>query len=326
MKTRITELFGISYPIVQGAMHWIANAELAAAVSNAGGLGIISSARFPDGEGLRREVLRAKELTENPFAVNLSLNPVMRATARPRPNEEFVQVLIEEKVPIAETSGARSPEEVIPVLHAGGVKVIHKAATIRHAVKAQDCGADAIALVGFENGGNVGMEDTTTMVLIPRATEVIRVPLLAGGGIADGRSLGAALSLGADGVLMATRFMATVESPVHPAFKEWMLRAQENETVLVQRSIRNTHRALRNRAAEEVLAMEARGATVEELLPFVSGDLYRECVLGGRLEDGLAYCGQVVGLLHDVPTVQQVVDRTVAEARATALRLSELLA
>lgn len=320
LKTRITEMLGIEYPIIQGGMQWISRAELAAAVSNAGGLGIITSATFKDGDELRKEVLKAKELTDKPFGVNISLFP----SVRPLPNDEFVAVVAEERLAAVETSGVKSPAEFIPRLHAAGVKVIHKAATVRHALKGAQAGADAVTVVGYENGGAVGMEDVTTMVLVPRAVDQIPVPVIAGGGIADARGFVAALALGAEGVVIGTRFMATRESPVHPRFKEWMLKSRENETVLVERSIRNTHRALRNEAAEKVLELEARGASFEELLPWIAGENYRKVVLEGELAAGMAYCGQAVGLIDRIPTVKEVIDGIIDGARAIYERLASI--
>lgn len=320
LKTRVTEMLGIKYPIIQGGMRLVSCAELAAAVSNAGGLGILTSTNFESGDKLRQEVLKTKELTDKPFGVNISLNP----TIRKLPNDEFVDVIIEEQVAVVETSGTKSPEEFIPRLHAGGVKVIHKTATVRHARKGEQVGADAVAVVGIENGGNVGMEDVASMVLIPKTVQIVQVPVIAGGGIGDARGFVAALALGAEGVLIGTRFMATRESPAHPKFKEWMLRSQENETALVQRSIRNTHRTLRNKAVEKTLELEARGATLEELLLWISGDNYRRVVIEGELDAGMAYCGQVVGLINDLPTVKEVIDNLISGAQAIGGRLSAL--
>lgn len=318
LKTRITEIFGIKYPIIQGGMLWVSCAELAAAVSNAGGLGILTSANLENGDELRKEVLKVKELTDKPFGVNISLNPATRRL----PNDEFIEVIIEEHVPVVETSGTRSPEELIPRLHGAGVKIIHKVVTARHALKGEQVGADAVAVIGFENGGNVGMEEVTSMVLIPKTVQVVQVPVIAGGGIGDARGFVAALALGAEGVLIGTRFVATRESPAHPKFKEWLLRSQENETVLVQRSIRNTHRSLRNKAVEKTLELEARGATLEELFPWISGANYRRVVIEGELDVGIAYCGQVVGLINDIPTVKEVIEGIINGAQVIGERLS----
>jgi nitronate monooxygenase len=319
-KTRITEMLGIQYPIIQGGMLWLSQAELAAAVSNAGGLGIITSANFNSAAELRAEIRKTKSLTDRPFGVNLSLFPAMKSI----PNDEFVSVIAEEGIKAVETSGAKSPEEFIPRLHAAGVKVIHKTATVRHAKKGEQAGADAVTVVGCENGGAVGMEDVTAMVLVPKAVDTMQVPLIAGGGIADARGFVAALALGAEGVVIGTRFMATKECPTHPKFKEWMLKARENETVLVERSIRNTHRALRNKAAEKVLEMESKGATLEQLMAWISGENYRKVMLEGELEAGMAYCGQAVGLINDIPTVKEVIDGIVNGARTIGNRLTKI--
>lgn len=311
-------MLGIKYPIIQGGLLHIARSELAAAVSNAGGLGIITSANFRNGEELRQEILRVKELTDKPFGVNISLNPITRQT---RPNAEFVDVIINEGVTVVETSGKRGPEEFVSRLHDANVKVIHKVATYRHALKGEQAGADAIEVVGFENGGNVGMEDVTTMVLVPKVAVNVKVPVIAGGGIGDARGFIAALALGAEGVLMGTRFVATVESPVHDTFKRWMIRAQENETMLVQRSIKNTHRTLKNTAALKVAELEAEGAAFEKLFPWISGEKYRNVVMEGQLDTGMAYCGQVVGLINDVPTVKEVIDSMINESLVIGERL-----
>jgi len=320
LKTRVTEILGIKYPIVQGGMRWVSCAELAAAVSNAGGLGIIASTNFESSDELRREVLKTKELTDKPFGVNISLFPAIKKL----PNDEFIDVIIEERVAAVETSGTKSPEEFITRLHAAGVKVIHKTATVRHACKGEQVGADAVAVVGIENGGNVGMEDVTTMVLVSKTAKIVQAPVISGGGVYDAGGFVAALALGAEGVLIGTRFMATRESPAHPKFKEWMLKSQENETVLAQRSIRNTHRTLINKAVEKTLELESRGATLSELLPWISGDNFRRVVIEGELDAGMAYCGQVVGLINDIPTVKEVIDDLISGALAIGERLSAM--
>lgn len=320
LRTRITEMLGIRYPIIQGGMLWIARAELAAAVSNAGGLGIITSANFTNGKELREEVRRVKSLTDKPFGVNISLFPAVR----PLPNEEFVDVIIDEGVKAVESSGMRSPEEFVPQLKKGGVTIIHKVANVRHAVTAERVGADAVAIVGTEGGGHTGMNDVTTLVLVPLAVKALKVPVIAAGGIGDARGFVAALALGAEAVIMGTRFMATKECPAHPKFKEWLLQAKETDTVLVERSIRNTARALRNKAAEKVLEMEARGASLEELLTVISGENYKKVFLNGELDAGVASSGQVVGLINDIPSVKEVIDNIITEAKVIGQRLTSL--
>lgn len=311
-------MLGIEYPIIQGGMMWLSRAELAAAVSEAGGLGIITSANFDTAQELREEIRKVKSLTDKPFGVNINLFPAIR----PILNEGFIETLIEEGVKTVETSGVRSPAEYIPRLKQGKVKVIHKVATVRHAVKAADAGADAVAVVGVENGGATGMEDITTMILVPIAVDKLKVPVIAGGGIVDGRGFVAALALGAEGVVIGTRFIATQECPAHLNFKEWMLRSRENETILVMRSIRNTHRVLKNKAAEKVMKMEARGTSVEELLSVIGGENYKKVFLEGSLDSGMASCGQAVGLISDIPTVKEVIDRIIAEAKTVGQHLT----
>ena len=320
IKTRITEMLGIQYPIIQGGMIWLAKAELAAAVSNAGGLGIITSAELSSPEELRQEIRKTKDLTDKPFGVNINLFPA----TRPMPNNEFIDVLIEEGVKVVETSGVRSPEEYIPRLRSSNVKVIHKVATVRHAAKAAQMGVDAVSVVGVENGGHTGIDDVTTIILVPLAADLLAVPLIAGGGIGDARGFVAALALGADGVVMGTRFIATRECPAHPRFKEWMLRIKETDTVLVERSIRNTSRSIRNKAAEKVLEMEARGASLEELLTITTGKNYKKVLLEGELDAGIASCGQIVGLIQDIPTVKEVIDNIITGAEIIGQRLSSL--
>lgn len=319
-KTRITEMLGIQYPIIKGGMAVISRAELVAAVSNAGGLGILISAHFTSGEELRQEIRRTKNLTNKPFGVNISLFP----SQKPLPNSDFVDVIIDEKVAVAETSGIRGPGEFAPRLKKGGVKLIHKCAYVKHAVVAEREGADAVTVVGVENGGATGMEDVTTMVMVPLAVDAVKIPVLAGGGIGDARGLVAALALGAEGVVMGTRFMAVKESPLHPRAKEWMLRSKETDTVIVERSIRNTHRSLRNKATDKVLDMESKGATLQDLLPFIGGQGAHKVYIDGDLDAGMAYCGEVVGQINDIPTCQEVIDRMVKGAMSIRERLDKV--
>ena len=318
-KTRVTEMLGIEYPIIAGGMMWLSRAEFAAAVSNAGGLGIITSANLRTAPKLREEIRKARSLTDKPLGVNINL--FSRAVAM-WPNDEFVEVVIDEGIEMVETSGVRSPEEYIPRLRQGNVKVLHKVATVRHALKAEQVGADLVGIVGIENGGAVGMDDVTTMVLIPVAANTLTVPIVAGGGIGDARGFVAALALGAEGVVIGTRFMATQECPAHPAFKEWMIRSKETDTLLVERSIRNTHRVLKNKAAEKVLELETRGAPIEEFLPLIGGEANEKMFLKGDLDAGIAHCGQVVGLINYIPTVKELIEDIVNGAQAVGKRLA----
>lgn len=319
-KTRVTEILGIEYPIICGGFGTVPQVELAAAVSNAGGFGIIASAYYGTPEALRDAIRKVKSLTDRPFGVNISLFP----SVRPIPNREFVEVIVEEGVKAVESSGHRAPEEYMPRLKEGRVIVIHKAATVRHCLKGQEIGADMIAIVGVENGGATGMEDVGTVVLVPILANAAKVPIIAGGGFADGRGLVAALALGAEGVVMGTRFLATQECPVHPKFKEWLVRASERDTVLTMRSVQNTHRVLRNKATEELLKLEARGASLEEMMTFIGRDATRRVMFDGDLDAGQAVAGQAVGLIHDIPTVKELIDRIVGEAEAIIKRLYNL--
>jgi nitronate monooxygenase len=298
----------------------ISRAQLAGAVSNAGGLGIVASATFSTPKELREEIRRTKSLTDKPFGVNINLFPA----SRPMPNEEFIDTLIEEGVRVVETSGQRSPEPYMEQLKKGKVKVIHKAATVRHAVKAEQAGADIVAVAGFESGGNIGTDDITTFVLVPRTVDSVKVPVVAAGGIADGRGFVAALALGAEGVVIGTRFMATHECPIHPRYKEWMVRSTEKDTAVVMRSIQNAHRVLKNKACEKTQEMEAMGAPLDELFTVIRGEMGRRVIEEGELDAGLALCGLNVGLMNDVISVKALIDQIVNEARAIGERLSSM--
>jgi nitronate monooxygenase len=320
-KTRVTEILGIEYPIIAGGMMWLSTAEFAAAVSNAGGLGIITSANFTTASGLREEIRKAKSLTDKPIGVNINL--FLREGA-PWPTEEFIGVVIEEGIEAVETSGIRSPAEYIPRLKEANVKVMHKVTTVRHALSAEQAGADIVGIIGSAQGGAVGMDEVTTMVIVPATVDALKVPVVAGGGIGDARGFVAALTLGAEGVIIGTRFMATKECPGHPKFKEWLLRARENDTVILERSIRMTHRALKNRATEKVLEMESRGASLEELLPLIGGESNKKLLFEGELDAGIAHCGQIVGLINEIPTVKELIEGIMVEAKAIIKRLASL--
>jgi nitronate monooxygenase len=314
MKTRITELFGIEHPIIQGGMHHVGYAELASAVSNAGGLGIITGLTQPSPDDLRREIARCRDMTDRPFGVNLTILPTLRAV----PYDEYLRAIIESGVKIVETAG-RNPEPYLPPLHGAGVKVIHKCTSVRHALKAERLGCDAASVDGFECGGHPGEDDVPNMILLPRAAEELSIPFVASGGMADGRSLVAALALGADGMNMGTRFIATKEAPVHENVKRALVEADELQTRLVMRPLRNTERVLNNAAVEEVLRIEReKGAalTIDDIRHLVAGQLGREVLQEGKLDAGVWSCGMVAGLIHDVPTVKQLIDRIMAEARA----------
>jgi NADH:quinone reductase (non-electrogenic) len=319
MRTRITDLLHIRYPIICGGMFRVGRAELAAAVSEAGGLGIITSATHETAEQFREEIRKVRALTKLPFGVNLNLFP----SSRPVPNDAYIEVMLEEGIRIVETSG-RSPEPFMKVLKDNGVIVIHKVAGVRYAKTAERLGVDAVSVVSFETGGHPGMEDVGHVVMVPQAVDAVKIPVLAGGGIADGRGLAAALALGAEGVVMGTRFMATQESLVHEHVKQWMIGATEMDTALIQKSIGSTSRVARNKIALEVMEAEQRGATLEELLPLISGKRNVQVYHEGDVDAGIWSCGQSVGLIKDIPTVAVVIERIVSEARLAISRLNSL--
>ena len=311
MKTRITELFGIEHPIIQGGMHYVGFAELAAAVSNAGGLGIITGLTQRTPELLAKEIARCRDMTDKPFAVNLTFLPSF--TAPPYP--EYIAAIREGGVKIVETAG-RSPEQYMPALKAAGIKVIHKCTSVRHSLKAEKIGCDAISVDGFECGGHPGEDDMPNMILLPRAGEELTVPFVASGGMADGRSLVAALALGAEGMNMGTRFIATREAPVHQNVKQALVDATELDTRLVMRSLRNTERVLRNAGVDKLLEIEREKGSalkIQDIHEQVAG-VYPKVMIEGDMDSGAWSCGMVVGLIRDVPTVKELIDRTMAEA------------
>jgi len=290
-KTRLTELLGIKYPIICGGMRNLSRAELVAAVSDAGGLGILDSSRFKSAGELREEIVRTRELTPKPFGVNITLFPWGDAAL----NDQFIDVIVEEKVRAVETSGFRGPGEFIERLHKGNVRLIHKVAAVKHALAAEKEGADAVTIVGFEQGGALGRDDWTTFILVPRAVDELKIPVLAGGGIADARGLVAALALGAEGVVMGTLFMATSECITHPAFKKWMVNARETDLAMIGQTIGRKSRVIKNEVTEDILKMEVSRASAEEITRIMgeqgSGNVYFD----GNVAEGIAGCGQVVG-------------------------------
>jgi len=316
-KTKVTEMLHIEYPIIQGGMQWIARAELVSAVSNAGALGILSALTFPSPEELAAEIRKTKELTNKPFGVNLSFLP----TLRPANYDAYIDVILQEGVKIVETAG-RSPEPYMERLKAAGIKVIHKCTAVRFARTAQRIGCDIVSIDGFECAGHPGEEDVTSLILIPRTVDSLDIPVIASGGFGDGRGLVAALALGASGVNMGTRFLASQEAPIHTQVKEWLVKSSERDTMLVMSSLRNTERVLRNAVAEKVSGMEKQGATLEELAPLLSGEKGLEVLKTGELDRGLVSCGQVVGLIQYIPTVKQLVEDIVHEAEEVMSRFS----
>ncbi|WP_169569136.1 NAD(P)H-dependent flavin oxidoreductase [Sneathiella limimaris] len=324
MKTKITELFGIQHPIIQGGMHYVGFAELAAAVSNAGGLGIITGLTQKTPGDLANEIARCKEMTDKPFGVNLTFLPGF--TAPPYP--EYIKAIIEGGVKIVETAG-RSPEAYMPALKDAGIKVIHKCTSVRHSLKAEKIGCDAVSVDGFECGGHPGEDDIPNMILLPRAAEELSIPFVASGGMGNGKQLAAALALGADGINMGTRFIATKEAPVHQNVKDALVAASELDTRLIMRPLRNTERVLNNDAVEKIMAMEqgkGQGLSIEDIKELVAG-VYPKVMQDGDMEAGAWSCGMVAGLIHDIPTVQELVDGIMKEAEDTIRdRMSALLA
>ena len=311
MKNRITELFGIQHPIIQGGMHFVGFAELAAAVSNAGGLGTITGLTQRTPADLANEIAKCRELTDKPFAVNLTFLPTVKSPDYPG----YIEAIIKGGVKIVETAG-RSPQEYMPALKEAGIKVIHKCTSVRHALKAQSIGCDAVSVDGFECGGHPGEDDIPNMILLPRAADELEIPFVASGGRADGRSLVAALALGAEGMNMGTRFIATQEAPVHENVKQAIVAASELDTRLVMRPLRNTERVLNNSAVERILEKEARlgkDLTFNDIIDEVAG-VYPRIMKDGEMELGAWSCGMVAGLIHDVPTCQQLIDNIMAEA------------
>ena len=323
MKTRITELFGIQHPIIQGGMHYVGFAELAAAVSNAGGLGIITGLTQKSPEALANEIARCRTMTDKPFGVNLTFLPIVNTPDYPG----YVRAIIEGGVKVVETAG-NNPQQYLPALQEAGIKVIHKCTSVRHALKAQSIGCDAVSVDGFECAGHPGEDDVPNFILLPRAADELSIPFVASGGMADGRSLAAALCLGAEGVNMGTRFIATREAPVHENVKQAIVAASELDTRLVMRSLRNTERVLRNAAVDRLIEKErALGDKLrfEDIIDEVAG-VYPRIMKEGTMEAGAWSCGMVAGLIHDVPTVQELIDRIMAEATSIiSLRLAGML-
>jgi nitronate monooxygenase len=317
MKTQITEMLGIEYPIIQGGMQWVGRAELASAVSNAGGLGILTALTQPTPADLAKEIERCKAMTSKPFGVNITLLPIVKAP----PYEEIVQVIIDGGVKVVETAG-NSPKEFTAKLKDAGIVVIHKCTAVRHALSAGRNGVDAISIDGFECAGHPGEDDVPGLVLIPAAARVLKVPIIASGGIANGAGMAAALTLGAQGVNMGTRFMATKEAPIHDNIKQALVAATERDTRLMFRTMRNTSRVLANDISNQVVEAERRpgGVKFEEIHHLVAGVRGRAAMESGEVQDGVVSAGQVVGLIDDVPTCAELIQRMVKECRESLAR------
>jgi nitronate monooxygenase len=302
-------MFGIKHPVIQGGMHYVGYAEMASAVSNAGGLGILTALTQPTPEDLANEIARCHEMTDKPFGVNLTFLPAF--TAPPYP--EFIEAIIEGDVKIVETAG-RSPEEHLPALKAAGIKIIHKCTSVRHSLKAERIGCDAVSVDGFECAGHPGEDDIPGLILLPLAAEALQIPFVASGGLGNAMGLAAALAMGADGINMGTRFIATQEAPVHQNVKETLVSAGERDTELIMRPLRNTERVLRNAAVAKIREIETeKGADlkVTDIVHLVAGAQNRKVLQEGEMDAGAWSCGMVAGLIHDIPTCKELIERIV---------------
>jgi NAD(P)H-dependent flavin oxidoreductase YrpB (nitropropane dioxygenase family) len=320
VRTRITKMLGLRYPIIQGGMQWVGRAELASAVSNAGGLGILTALTQPNPDALRDEIVRCLSMTDKPFAVNLTMLP---ATSPP-PYSEYIDAIIESGVGIIETAG-NSPREFMSRLKAAGIKILHKCVSVRHALSAEKIGVDAVSIDGFECAGHPGEDDIPGLILIPLAVRKLSIPVIASGGIADGYSMAAAFALGAEGVNMGTRFVATREAPVHDNVKQAIIDRTEKDTVLIFRSLGNTARVMRNAISEEVIRMERRpkGSTFEDIRHLVAGSRGRAALESGDVQDGLIWASTAMGLIDDVPSCADLLERMVADCRDAISSASE---
>lgn len=314
-------MLGCKYPIIAGTMANISNPEFVASVSNAGACAVLASANYQTPEELREAIRKTQSLTDQPFAVNINLFPAMM------PQEKlvkYVEATLDEGAKIIETSGHKAPADLVPKFKEGGAIWIHKCAGVRYAITGASLGADMITVVGYENGGATGTLDIGTLVMTPSVVDAIDVPVIAGGGITDGRGIAAALALGAEGVIMGTRMMATKECPLHDNLKQAFVQAKETDTYLVMRSIRNTHRVWRNKAAEKIIELESQKASLQEIIQVASGQNALKMYRDGDIDAGMVSCGQGVGLVKDVPTVKELLDRIMKEAEEVIQRLKKI--
>ena len=319
-KTRITELFNIHYPIIQGALGGgLSRAELVAAVSNAGGLGMITSLNYASGDELRQEIRKTRNLTDKPFAVNVTLLP----TIKPVNYEDYFQAAIEEGVTILETSG-RSPEPYMNLIKNAGAKIIHKVGGTRHARAAEKIGVDAVSIVSYESAGHPLPDDVASSVLIPACVDTVSIPVIAAGGVADARGFVAAMALGAEGVLMGTRFTVSKECNINQRIKEWFIELNEKDTMLIHRTINNNERVIRTDFSQKILKMEEEGAPLEEILPLISGEKVRDAYTKGDYTNALITAGQVLGLIHDIPSVSDIIEGIIREAEIIVSRLKAI--
>jgi NAD(P)H-dependent flavin oxidoreductase YrpB (nitropropane dioxygenase family) len=318
IKTRVTEMLGCKYPIIAGAMARISNPEFVAAASNAGACAVLASANYKSPDALRDAISKTQSLTNQPFAVNINLFPALMPQDK---LEDYVDATLAEGVKIIETSGHKAPEHLVPKFRGGGATWIHKCAGVRYARKGASLGADIVTVVGYENGGATGVLDIGTMVMVPSVVNALDIPVIAGGGITDGRGVAAVLALGAEGVIMGTRMMATKECPIHDNLKQAFIQAAETDTVLALRSIGNTHRIWNNKAAQHVLELESQKAALFTLVQAASGDNAEKMYREGDTDLGVVACGQGVGLIKDIPTIKELLDRIMSDAEEIISRL-----
>jgi nitronate monooxygenase len=314
-------MLGIRYPIIQGGMQWVGTAELASAVSNAGGLGILTALTQPTPDDLRREIERCRAMTDKPFGVNLTILP----SINPPPYDQYMQAIFDSGIKIVETAG-NNPKNFIGKFKEHGIKVVHKCTSVRHAVSAEKHGVDMISIDGFECAGHPGEDDVPNLILIPAAAGAVKIPVIASGGIGDGRAMAAAMALGAQGINMGTRFMCTVEAPIHPDVKAALLKASERDTNLIFRTMNNTSRVLKNAVSDEVVAMEKSGAKFEEVRHLVAGARGKVAIRSGDVNGGIVSAGMVVGLINDIPTCKDLIERIVRECRESLRAASQMAA
>ena len=318
IKTKITEMLGVKYPIVGGCMMWITTPEFVAAISNAGGLGILASAIYKSKEEFAEAIDRVQELTDKPYAVNINLFPALA----PVDNMEYVEVLVDKGVKIVETSGHSAPADLCGRFKETGMTWIHKCVGVRYALKVQEMGADIVTVVGYENGGATGRLDVGTLVLVPRVVEAVDLPVIGGGGVSDGHGVLAVLALGAEGVIIGTRILATKEAPIHEKLKQALVQASELDTMLIMRSLHATHRVWTNAAAQKCAELEAQNADPAEIFDIVGGAKTKVMYEEGDLDAGVISCGQGVGLTHDIPSMQELFDRMMGEAEGVVNRFA----
>ncbi|MDJ0762535.1 MAG: nitronate monooxygenase [Myxococcota bacterium] len=318
LKTKITDMFGIKYPIIGGTMMWISTADYVAAMSEAGGLGVLASANYKSKEAFAEAISRMKSKTSNPYAVNINLFPAMTQID----NNEYIDVMADNGLKFVETSGHHAPEDLVGRFKDLGMTWIHKCVGVRYAKKVEAMGADVVTVVGYENGGATGKLDLGTLVLVPLVVDAVNLPVVGGGGVSDGRGVAAVLALGAQAVIMGTRLLLTKEAPIHENIKQALINASETDTMLIMRSLNATHRVLSNDAAKNCAELEANEADFMEIYDVIKGENAQEMYEGGNVDKGILACGQGIGLAHDIPTLSELFDRTASEAEAVVNRFS----